>query len=220
MDNQSRLLNSDEQWNFSTDKYFYEIKNLKSIRNTMGTRFYILILLFMSSVINLNAQNEISVDTTSFCSLNGITQQAQAIYEYRIINNSNEDYLTWVSLAPINNKSDIELVHEYFKSRKGDFNFIEMMYENLLDKRPISIGFSFVKNITVGKTFSYFIDKADTKFYKERIVILKKKDVEQYLKMQIDEKYFFKSSCIYLIGKNSSNIDSSVTGRQSTQQEK
>lgn len=31
MDNQSRLLNSDEQWNFSTDKYFYEIKNLKSI---------------------------------------------------------------------------------------------------------------------------------------------------------------------------------------------
>lgn len=111
----------------------------------MGTRFYILILLFMSSVINLNAQNEISVDTTSFCYLNRITQQAQAIYEYRITNNSSEDYLTWVSLAPINNKSDIELVHEYFKSRKGDFNFIEMMYENLLDKRPISIGFSFVK---------------------------------------------------------------------------
>lgn len=186
----------------------------------MGTRFYILILLFMSSVINLNAQNEISVDTTSFCYLNGITQQAQAIYEYRITNNSNEDYLTWVSLAPINNKSDIELVHEYFKSRKGDFNFIEMMYENLLDKRPISIGFSFVKNITVSKTFSYFIDKADTKFYKERIVILKKKDVEQYLRMQIDEKYFFKSSCIYLIGKNSSNIDGSVTGRRSTQQTK
>lgn len=115
MDNQSRLLNSDEQWNFSTDKYFYEIKNLKSIRNTMGTRFYILILLFMSSVINLNAQNEISVDTTSFCYLNGITQQAQAIYEYRITNNSNEDYLTWGSLAPISNKSDIELVHEYLK---------------------------------------------------------------------------------------------------------
>lgn len=220
MDNQSRLLNSDEQWNFSTDKYFYEIKNLKSIRNTMGTRFYILILLFMSIVINLNAQNEISVDTTSFCYLNGITQQAQAIYEYRITNNSNEDYLTWGSLAPISNKSDIELVHEYFKSRKGDFSFIEMMYENLLDKRPISIGYSFVKNIAVGKTFSYFIDKADAKFYKERIVILKKKDVEQYLRMQIDEKYFFKSSCIYLIGKNSSNIDSSVTGRQSTQQEK
>lgn len=111
----------------------------------MGTRFYILILLFMSSVINLNAQNEISVDTTSFCYLNGITQQAQAIYEYRITNNSNEDYLTWGSLAPISNKSDIELVHEYFKSRKGDFSFIEMMYENLLDKRPISIGYSFVK---------------------------------------------------------------------------
>lgn len=58
----------------------------------------------------------------------------------------------------------------------------------------------FCQNITVGKTFSYFIDKADTKFYKERIVILKKKDVEQYLKCRL-MKIFFKSSCIYLIGK-------------------
>ncbi len=31
MDNQSRLLNSDEQWNLSTDKYFYEIKDLNQI---------------------------------------------------------------------------------------------------------------------------------------------------------------------------------------------
>lgn len=67
---------------------------------------------------------------------------------------------------------------------------IEMMCENLLDKRPINIGFSFIKNIAIGKTFSYIITQTDAKFYQERIVLLKKKEVEQYLKMQIDEKYF------------------------------
>lgn len=154
----------------------------------------------MFSVIALNAQNKIVVDTLSFCYLNGITQQSQAVYEYRITNNSGEDYLTWVSLVPINNKSDMELVHDYFRRRKGDFNLIEMMHENLLDKRPISIGYSFIKNISVGKTFSYFIDQADARFYRERIVFLKKKEVEQYLRMQIDEKYFFDFSSIFLMG--------------------
>lgn len=166
----------------------------------MRTRCYILFLLFMFSVITLNAQNKIVVDTLSFCYLNGITQQSQAVYEYRITNNSGEDYLTWVSLVPINNKSDMELVHDYFRRRKGDFNLIEMMHENLLDKRPISIGYSFIKNISVGKTFSYFIDQADARFYRERIVFLKKKEVEQYLRMQIDEKYFFDFSSIFLMG--------------------
>lgn len=75
------------------------------------------------------------------------------------------------------------------------------MFENLLEKRPTSIGYSFVKNIAVGKTFSYFIPKADSKFYQERIVLIKKKEVEKYLRMQIDEQYFFKLSCVFLIGK-------------------
>lgn len=67
-----------------------------------------------------------------------------------------------------------------------------MMYENLLDEGPINIGYSFIKNITAGKTFSYFIAKTDIKsnLYQGRIVLIKKKEVEQYLKIQIDEKYF------------------------------
>lgn len=171
----------------------------------MRIRFYILFGLFMFSVIKLNAQHKISVDTISFCYFNGITQQPQTVYEYRITNNSSEDYLSWVSLVPINNKSNIEVVYDFFKMRKGDFNLIEMMCENLLDKRPINIGFSFIKNIAIGKTFSYIITQTDAKFYQERIVLLKKKEVEQYLKMQIDEKYFFKLSYIILIGKKRQN---------------
>lgn len=77
------------------------------------------------------------------------------------------------------------------------------MYENLLDGQPVSIGYSFIKNITAGETFSYFIAKTDTKsnLYQGRIVLVKKKEVEQYLKIQIDEKCFFKLSSIFLTEK-------------------
>ena len=94
-------------------------------------------------------------------------------------------------------------MHEYFKIRKGDFNLIEMLYENLLDNQPINIGYSFIKNITAGTTFSYFIVKNETEsnFYRERIVIIKKKEVERHLKMTIDKKYFYQLSNIFLIEK-------------------
>jgi hypothetical protein len=113
--------------------------------------------------MDLNAQCQIHIDTISFCYFNGITEQTEIIDKYQIANNSNEDYLTWVSLVPKNDKSNIELMHDFFKKRKGDFNLIEMMYENLLDGQPVSIGYSFIKNITVGETFSYFIAKTETK---------------------------------------------------------
>lgn len=77
-----------------------------------------------------------------------------------------------------------------------------MMYDNLLNKQSTCIGYSFVKHIAVGKTFSYFISKSDTEFYAKRIVIIKKKEVEECLRIQIDERCFFNLSCIFLTEKN------------------
>ncbi|NCC99670.1 MAG: hypothetical protein EOL95_08240 [Bacteroidia bacterium] len=169
----------------------------------MKTIIYIFLVTFLFCSTDLNAQCQIHIDTISFCYFNGITKQSQIIDNYQITNNSTEDYLTWVSLVPKNDKSNIELTHDFFKKGKGDFNLIEAMYENLLDGRPIIIGYSFIKNITVGETFSYFIAKTETKsnFYQRRIVLIKKKEVEQYLRMQIDEKYFFKLPSIFLTEK-------------------
>ena len=164
---------------------------------------YIFFSTFLVYSMDLNAQCQIHIDTTSFCYFNGITEQTQIIDQYQIINNSNEDYLTWISLVPKNDKSNVKLIHDFFKKKKGDFNLILMMYENLLDGQPVSIGYSFIKNITAGETFSYFIAKTETKsnLYRGRIVLVKKKEVEQYLKIQIDEKYFFKLSSIFLTEK-------------------
>ena len=164
---------------------------------------YIVFSIFLLYVMALNAQYPIHIDTTSFCYFNGITEQNQRIDNYKIINNSSEDYLTWVSLVPTNNKSNIELIRDFFMKRKGDFTLMEMIYENLLDEEPISIGYSFIKNIAIGETFSYFIAETDTisKFYQNRIVVVRRKEVEEYLKMKIDKNCFFKLSSIILIDK-------------------
>lgn len=169
----------------------------------MKTANHLVFLIFLLYVVELNAQSKIHIDTISFCYLNGITKKNQTIDNYQITNNSKEDYLTWVSLAPINNRTNIELMHDFFKRRKGDFSLIEMICENLLYQQPISIGYSFIKNITIGETFSYFVARTDTNtnIYQGRIVLIRKKEVEQYLKMQIDKKNFFELSSIFLTEK-------------------
>lgn len=167
----------------------------------MRTVIYIFFPLFLFCATNLNAQRQIQIDTLSFCYFNGITGQTQTISKYQITNKSNEDYLTWISLLSINKKSNSELVHDFFKKKKGDFSFIEMMFEDLSDEHLMNAGYSFIKKIAPGKTFSYFIAQTDrkSKFYQERIVLMKKREVEQYLRIQIDEKYFFKLPSIFLV---------------------
>ena len=164
---------------------------------------YLLFLNILSSTITINAQCLIHYDTITNNYYNGITEEGEIIDKYLITNNSDENYLTWVALEPINDRTDIELVHDYFKKRKGDFNLVEMMFENLLDSLPINIGYSFIKNIAPKESFSYYISKKNmaSYFYRERIVLIKRKEVEQYLKMEIDTKYIYQYSNIFLIEK-------------------
>lgn len=169
----------------------------------MKTMVYIFFSFFMFCAMNLNAQSPIEIDTVSLRYVNGFTNQHEIVDEYRMTNHSNEEYITWVSLEPTNDKSNIELVHDFFKKIKGDFSYIQAMYEELLDNRPSITGYSFIKKIAPGETFTYFIVKTDpeSNFYSERIVLMKGSEVEQYLRLQIEEKYFFKLSSIVLTGK-------------------
>lgn len=168
----------------------------------MKTINYIFLSAFLFCTITSNAQC-VHIDTVSFRYYNGITSQTQIIDNYQITNSTNEEYLTWVSLVPTNNKSNIELIRDFFKKRKGDFSLMEMMYEKLLDEQPISIGYSFIKNVAAGETFSYFIAKTDpiSTFYQDRIVVIRRREVEQYLKIDIEKKYFFQLTSIFLTEK-------------------
>ena len=86
---------------------------------TMKIKVYITSLLFFLVGMKINAQNEIHIDTISFYYFNGITKQAQNINEIQVTNNSSEDYLTWISLMPINKKSNNDLIYDFFKKKKG-----------------------------------------------------------------------------------------------------
>ena len=149
----------------------------------MKTMVYIFFSFFMFCAMNLNAQSPIEIDTVSLRYVNGFTNQHEIVDEYRMTNHSNEEYITWVSLEPTNDKSNIELVHDFFKKIKGDFSYIQAMYEELLDNRPSITGYSFIKKIAPGEIFTYFIVKTDpeSNFYSERIVHMRGSEVEQYL---------------------------------------
>lgn len=169
----------------------------------MKTGIYLLFLNILYSTITLNAQCLVHFDTIQINYFNGITEKKEIIDKYQITNNSDENYLTWVALEPINNRTDIELVHDYFKKRKGDFSLIEMMFENILDSLSVSVGYTFIKDIAPKESFSYYISKKEmaSNYYRERIVLIKRKEAEHYLRMKIDAKYIYQYSSIFLIEK-------------------
>ena len=157
----------------------------------MKIKIIILFLAFLFYAVTLNAQNQIRIDTISVNYFNGITKKKEIIDIYQIKNDSDEDYLTWVSLAPINNRTNTKLIRDYFIKTKGDYNLIGMMNDDLLTLNSMcEIGYTFLKDIPPSETFSYFVAKnrIESRFYRERIVIIKKKEVERYLKMIIDKK--------------------------------
>jgi hypothetical protein len=149
--------------------------------------------------LELNAQSPLQIDIVSYNYFNGITGHKQTIDNYKITNNSNEEYLTWLSLVPVNNKSNIELIRDFFKVRKGDFNYVEIMYDEFVNM-SIDIGYTFIRKISSSETFSYIIAKTNSNstFYQDRIVVIKKNEVEQCLKLCIEERYFFQLSSIFL----------------------
>lgn len=197
----------------------------------MKTTIYILLSPFLCCTAKLNAQGEIHIDTLSVNYFNGITQQIQIVDEYRITNLSDEDYLTWVAFFPKGNKSNKELVHDFFKKSKGlgpsELGFITLMYElePLVEELPCSIGYTFIKKIPAGDSFSYFIARTgketdnkntivgstfsytqtdvekESTVYNDRIVIMKRSLVEQYLRFPLKEFCFSKLPSILLIEK-------------------
>ena len=124
----------------------------------MKIKIIILFLAFLFYAVTLNAQNQIRIDTISVNYFNGITKKKEIIDIYQITNDSDEDYLTWVSLAPINNRTNTKLIRDYFIKTKGDYNLIGMMNDNLLTLNSMcEIGYTFLKDIPPSETFSYFV---------------------------------------------------------------
>ena len=111
-------------------------------------KLIILICISMSASLNLMAQCNGIVDTIIASRYyNAFTKDCQVVEEYRISNNSSEEYVTWISKDAISGKTTKELIHDYFQKVKGDFNLVSFFYENLLDNKQVAIGHTFIKII-------------------------------------------------------------------------
>lgn len=79
----------------------------------------IYILCLFSSLI---VKAQITIDTITYCSKN------LQIEEITITNNSEEDYLTWISRITTTNTPNRELIHRYFFSNHGDFRLFDLVH--------------------------------------------------------------------------------------------
>lgn len=155
-------------------------------------KLIILICISISASLNLIAQCNGIVDTIiANRYYNAFIKDCQIVEEYRISNNSSEEYVTWISKDAISGKTPKELIHDYFQKIKGDFNLVSLFYENLLDNKQVTIGHTFMKIIKPNESFSYFLCNDNASFYKDRIVVLKKKVVERQIRMKLNYEYSY-----------------------------
>ncbi len=146
----------------------------------------------------------IEIDTVTKVYYNNFIEENIFVEEITIKNRSNEDYLTWISWLPIAGLSNQDLMQSLFFSKQGDFRFFDLMYDNVvLSKYSYNIGYAFIKKIPKDETFTYVIMKKSEKsdFYGKRIVIISKKEVEDYIGRPIREEYCFPWSSVCLSGE-------------------
>lgn len=145
---------------------------------------------------NIKAQTN---DTVPFVNIYTKEVKCSHIYKYKIINNSAEDYLTWLSAYPVSTFSKEMKIRCYFAQQHGDFNLFSLIYEELLKRNSLKvIGTNFIKRIPQGKSFTYKIKGYDDfkEQWLEHLVILKRKDVEEYIKFRFLDDWFYKGEKI------------------------
>lgn len=155
------------------------------------------IILFI--IINLclfNIYGQIVFDTFSYEVYN--EHENYRIGELKIINNSEDEYISWIILDT-NSKS----INAFFRQipPDRDFSWINLFYEQLIDESfPVYIGTTFICCIQPGKSFTYqVLGKEPFDFMKKYIVIFKKKEVENILRISFQKKHFFQNDKIVLI---------------------
>lgn len=145
------------------------------------------------------------IDTLTYTYKNELTHKTQIVESYELSNKSGENYLTWVALENTSGVSDEKLIRDYFFKRKGDFTLFQLMTENLIDPVDLFyVGFTFLKKIAPGNSFTYQIikDYPDSNLYKDRIVVVKESDVERYLSIKIEDRYLYQSADLVLTGNS------------------
>lgn len=164
----------------------------------MKSRTFFLQSIFLCLSI-IRVYGQIKVDSVACSYFNGISRRYEIVDLYQITNTSDEEYLTWISLHPNEAKPTEALIREFFLKPKGDFNLMGLFNEDFYIP-TCEIGYTFIKSIKPRETFSYVVKKTRVKstFYRDRIVVISRKEVEQFLKFHIADNFLYKEPIIVL----------------------
>ncbi len=155
-------------------------------------------ILFLMSSINGRCQERVAIQINSYEYQNELSENIK-IYSFEINNMSSDTYMTWISDEWTDNLSDEQLIRNYFFKHHGDFTLASLIYEGLNSPKPVTIGLNFIKSIDTNEKFTYYIlDPSKVNYYKNRIIILKRKDVEDYIKTAIPTNYLWHNNSIIL----------------------
>lgn len=164
------------------------------------TRFVKIFLSIICCCVNNEVNGQIKIDSITKCYYNSFIERNQFIEEITITNNSEQDYLTWISMSPTGNQSNSFLINRFFFSKHGDFRVFDLMYDNMNYKVQYHIPDIFIKKIPKGESFCYIIIKEtkESDFYDKRITIISKNEVEDHIKIPIREDFYYPWSSICL----------------------
>ncbi len=136
---------------------------------------------------------QIAIDTCSHFFYDEFANTNINIKSYKITNNTDEDYVTWVSNSYTNSISNEDAIQRYFRKRIGDFSLLTILYEcELTSSLTNRIGSTFIKKIRTKETFEYLIIKKNIQsdYYEKRIFIVPQKKIDKFLQTTIPEECF------------------------------
>ncbi|MBO4615497.1 MAG: hypothetical protein J5709_10325 [Bacteroidales bacterium] len=171
----------------------------------MGLRNILFIIAtLLPCLVSSQEDSIIIIDTASVEIFNNKTNEYEIWGYINIINNTDEEYITWITKNSVADRTNDQKITDYFFHHKPhyDFSLFNLMCENIVFEggwRPI-IDYSLLKNILPGREFTYMFIKTDTNMdlYKDRVVLLKRKDVEEFLKFEIQDYFLFPQSSIVI----------------------
>ncbi|MBO4691747.1 MAG: hypothetical protein J5604_03110 [Bacteroidales bacterium] len=161
----------------------------------------LLIALLLSVTLNsiLYGQDpvETKIDTSSFIAFKN------SFLKVNISNTDSEDIVIFVSRDPLNNNGPESVIRRAFFTRVGDFSLFDFISEGMNFEGFITDNYTFpyvVKFLKSKESFTIFLNNTKKLSLSDHLVCLRKKTVEDYLKISLDETYTYnKSRLLYYI---------------------
>ena len=165
----------------------------------MGRLVVVTLLFFCCNVITFG---QLKVDSTYCQFFKG--DDVECLYlekDYAIYNDTNEDFIIWVSPSPTTGKSKEQLIKEMFFRKIGEFNLFQMMTDCYIEKYDLwGVGLNFMTKLSPGETFCLYVllNENNAFFYGDKIVSLMKCYVEDFLKIKINDIFFYKKNHVII----------------------